>query len=156
MSVTTPHKNRLTRLLFYLWAAPASAIGCCIAFFAFCLGATWRVTDGVVEVGGGRFSSLVRLLPHVLRFEAITLGHVVLGLNHTVLETHRFHEHIHVRQYERWGILFFPLYLISSIMQFLRGRHPHHCNYFERQACQYTVPATVLPDANNRSFRTGL
>ena len=42
------------RILLYAWAAPASAIGCCIAIFALCLGATWCIVGGVVEIGGGQ------------------------------------------------------------------------------------------------------
>ena len=79
-----------------------------------------------------------------IRFEAITLGHIVLGLNHTVLETHRLHEHAHVRQYERWGMLFFPLYLGSSLAQLLRGRDPHCYNHFERKAFMNAASATKL------------
>jgi hypothetical protein len=73
-------------------------------------------------------------LPRTLRFEAITFGHIVLGLDHSVLEMHRAHEHAHVRQYERWGVLFFPLYLGSSLVQLLRGRDPHGRNHFEQEA----------------------
>jgi hypothetical protein len=79
-----------------------------------------------------------------MRFEAITFGHMVLGLNHGVLETNRLHEHAHVRQYERWSLLFFPLYLGSSLAQLLRGRDPHHQNYFERQA--YLLAASAMAD----------
>jgi hypothetical protein len=141
MSIITSSTSRLIRFLLYVWALPASAIGCCIAVSALCLGATWRMVDGVIEVGGGRFASLVGLLPRVMRFDAITFGHIVLGSNHTVIEANRLHEHAHVRQYERWGLLFFTLYLGSSLAQLLRGRDPHHQNYFERQAYQHAKSA---------------
>lgn len=150
MSIITSPTNRLIRFLLYAWAAPASAIGCCIAVFVLCLGATWCIVDGIVEVGGGRLASLVRLLPRAIRFEAITLGHIVLGLNHTVLETHRLHEHAHVRQYERWGMLFFPLYLGSSLAQLLRGRDPHCHNHFEQEAFMNAASATVMPNIRTR------
>jgi len=150
MSIITSPTNRLIRFLLYAWAAPASAIGCCIAVFVLCLGATWCIVDGIVEVGGGSLASLVRLLPRAIRFEAITLGHIVLGLNHTVLETHRLHEHAHVRQYERWGMLFFPLYLGSSLAQLLRGRDPHCHNHFEREAFMHAASATVMPNTRTR------
>lgn len=101
--------------LRYVWA---------VAIIACALGATARVTDGVIEVAGGRMASLASSAPSSLRILAITFGHVVLGLNHDVLVEHRVHEHAHVRQYERWGVLFFPLYLGSSGVQLIRGRHP--------------------------------
>jgi hypothetical protein len=144
----TSHRNSLLRFLLYAWAAPASAIGCCVSVFALCLGATWRVVDGVAEVGGGRISCILRLLPPAMRFEAITFGHIILAINHTALETHRLHEHIHVHQYERWGLLFFPLYLCSSLRQVLRGRDPHYDNYFEREA--YRRAASSLAMLKNR------
>jgi hypothetical protein len=39
-----------------------------------------------------------------------------------------------VRQYERWGALFFVLYAVSSLCQWLRGRDPYWHNRFEREA----------------------
>jgi len=143
MHILNSHENPLIRFLLYVWAAPASAIGCCAALFALCRGATLRIVDGVVEIGGGKIAPAVRLLPRALHFEAITLGHIVLGLNHTVLETHRLHEHAHVRQYERWGMLFFPLYLGSSLAQLLRGRNPHSYNHFEREASMNAASSTT-------------
>ena len=149
MSIVASFTSRLVRFLQYAWAAPATAIGCCLAVSALCLGATCRIVDGIIEVGGGRFATLVRLLPRVMRFEAITFGHMVLGLNHGMLENHRSHEQEHVRQYERWGLLFFPLYFGSSLAQLLRGRDPHHQNYFERQAYLNAAAVTVIADTYN-------
>jgi hypothetical protein len=123
-------------LLRRLWAAPATAIGLALAGIACLLGATARVEQGVLEVAGGRLASSLRFLPKAMRILAITFGHVVLGVSHSVLAQERIHEHAHVRQYERWGVLFFPLYLGSSGAQLVRGRHPYHDNAFERQACQ--------------------
>ncbi len=150
MSILASPTSRLVRIISYAWAAPATAIGSCIAVFALCLGATWRIVDGIIEVGGGRFASLVRLLPRSMRFEAITFGHIILGLNHTVLATHRLHEHAHVRQYERWGMFFLLLYVLSSLMQLLRGRDPHNRNYFEREAYRHAEAATAMADTRLR------
>jgi hypothetical protein len=41
------------------------------------------------------------------------------------------HELVHVRQYERWGFLFFPLYLAGSLRALLRGGHAYRDNPFE-------------------------
>ena len=70
------------------------------------------------------------------RFDAITLGHVVIGASPAALARCRAHERVHVRQYERFGVLFFPLYAASSALQWLRGRDPYWDNRFERQARQ--------------------
>jgi hypothetical protein len=41
---------------------------------------------------------------------------------------------VHVRQYERWGPLFVPAYLVSSLVLWLRGRDPYWDNPFEVEA----------------------
>ena len=126
--------NYLGRLMCYAWAAPATAVGLVAALFASLLGAGACLFDGVLEISGGRLAGWVGRLPRVLQFEAITLGHVILGTTHAALCELRSHERVHVRQYERWGLLFFPLYLGSSLVQWLRGRHPYLDNRFEREA----------------------
>ena len=121
-------------LLRYAWASPATAAGILFAIPALCVGATVRLVDGVIEVAGGRTARLIALLPAAARFAAITFGHVVIGTDHAGLARLRGHEHIHVRQYERWGGLFLPLYCASSAIQWLRGRDPYRDNWFEREA----------------------
>jgi hypothetical protein len=121
-------------ILRYVWAMPATAAGILLAGWACARGATAVVTDGVLEVAGGHLGQTISRLPRCLQFSAITLGHVVIGVSHDMLAQCRVHERVHVRQYERWGILFFPLYFGSSLLQLLRGRSPYWHNYFERQA----------------------
>jgi hypothetical protein len=121
-------------LLRYAWAFPATVVGLLLALVALLIGAKGRWIDGVLEVAGGRVVFLISLLPRRLQFVAITFGHVILGLDHAVLQCVRPHEHVHVRQYERWGLLFFPLYLGSSLRQLLNGRDPYLNNHFEREA----------------------
>lgn len=121
-------------ILRYAWALPATMLGVVFGTCARLSGATAVVRDGVIEVAGGRIAQAISLLPRSLQFSAITLGHVVIGVNHDVLRECRVHERVHVRQYERWGILFFPLYFGSSLLQLLRGRSPYWYNYFEREA----------------------
>jgi hypothetical protein len=118
----------------YVWALPATAVGLLFTAIALCAGATIRFVDGVIEVAGGQLGRIVSLLPASARFVAITFGHVIIGTDHTVLWRVRSHEHVHIRQYERWGLLFFPLYVVSSLVQLLHGRHPYLNNCFEREA----------------------
>ena len=124
----------ISRLLAYLWAAPATAVGMLLALIAVCGGARTRVFLGVLEVSDGVLDALPRLSFGVLRFDAITFGHVVLGRTPALLDSVRAHEHVHVRQYERWGVLFFVLYVGSSVWQLLRGRDPYRHNHFEFEA----------------------
>lgn len=118
----------------YLWVAPCTAVGALPALLLWAAGASVRRVTGVVEVAfdndrlpGAR---LLALLP----FSAITLGHIVLARTHACHTAVRSHERVHVAQYERWGPLFFVLYLGSSAWQLLRGRRPYIDNHFERQA----------------------
>ncbi len=67
----------------------------------------------------------------------MTLGHVILGLDPRVLDLVREHEHAHVRQYERWGIVFVPAYLGCSLWLWIRHRNPYLDNPFEVEA--YTI-----------------
>ena len=126
--------SRISLALRYIWAAPATLVGIALAFPACACGARARVRKGVIEVGGGRLASVLSSLPTSMRLLAITFGHVVLGVSHDVLEEERVHEHVHVRQYEQWGVLFFPLYLGSSLFQWAQGRNPYLDNVFEKQA----------------------
>ena len=125
--------------LRYLWASPATAVGTILAALAMCAGATLRPVDGAIEVAGGRLFRVLSLLSPPPRFVAITLGHMILGIDHIVLSRVRVHEHVHVRQYERWGALFFPLYAGSSVIQVVRGRNPYLNNVFEREAYAKSV-----------------
>jgi hypothetical protein len=121
-------------LVAHAWAAPATLVGLVLLVAARAGGARVRAVDGTLEVAGGRVGAAAARLPRTLRFNAITFGHVILGLDEDALHWCRAHERVHVRQYERWGIFFFPLYLGSSLVQWARGRRPYWDNHFEREA----------------------
>lgn len=118
----------------YAWASPATLLGLAFSIPFLCSGARARTVDGVLEVAGPNVARLVSRLPSALRFAAITFGHVIIGVNRETLAYCRPHEHVHVRQYERWGVFFFPIYLASSLHQFVLGRDPYRDNCFEREA----------------------
>jgi hypothetical protein len=117
----------------YLWAAPCTLLGLLVALPWLGAGARARCVDGVLEVAFSGYPLQQRWV-HRLPFSAMTLGHVVLGVSHGELARLRAHEHAHVRQYERWGILFFPAYGLSSVQQFACGRGLYWNNRFEVQA----------------------
>jgi hypothetical protein len=121
-------------LLRYAWALPATIMALPLVVVAVSAGAAIHFVDGVIEVGGGRAGRAVARLPAALRFSAMTLGHVILGIDQQSLRSARRHEQVHVRQYERFGVLFFVLYAGSSVAQLLRGRRPYFDNCFEREA----------------------
>ncbi|WP_235559624.1 MULTISPECIES: hypothetical protein [unclassified Methylophilus] len=118
------------RLLILLWTLPTTLIGMLAAGVWMLFGAKARLAHGVVEVHGGRFAYWMMRRG----FAAMTLGHVILGFSATRLEQLRPHEHVHVRQAERWGILFIPAYLLAGLWQGLRGRHIYYDNPFELEA----------------------
>jgi hypothetical protein len=122
------------RILRYLWAAPYTALGVLLGVAAVLCGGQWRTHQGVLEFFGGRLGRAVGRAPRSLGFSAMTLGHVILAVDRSALVQLRQHERVHVRQYERWGPLFIPAYVLSSLMQLLRGRNPYRENHFERQA----------------------
>jgi len=123
------------RVIQYLWAGPYTFLGLLLAASAFLGGASGRIYDGTLEVAGGCFGVWISRLPVSWRLYAVTLGHVIVGVSPDSLSVHRRHEHVHVRQYERWGPMFIPVYLASSLVQWLRGRDPYRDNCFEREAC---------------------
>ena len=120
--------------LAYLWASPWTALGLLFGALAWLGGATLRRVDGTLEIAGGALARLATRAPARAPFVAITFGHVILGIDHATLARLRRHEHAHVRQYERWGPLFVPLYLGSSLWHGLRGGAPYRDNAFEREA----------------------
>ena len=130
---------KAARLLRYLWAAPYTVLGLMLGGVGMLFGAKARRHHGVVEIFGGGIGQRLARLPEPLRFSAMTLGHVILAVDRSALAQLRQHEHVHVRQYERWGPAFVPAYLLSSLLQLLRGRNPYRENHFERQA--YAVVA---------------
>jgi len=123
------------RLLLYLWVSPGSAVGLLAAGLALCRGGRWQIVDGVLEVHGGDLTKLLsRFSPFLSTISAITLGHVVIGAGLDELERTREHERVHVRQYERWGPLFIPAYLLAGIWVWFRGGSPYFDNPFEVEA----------------------
>lgn len=122
------------RLLGRAWAAPYSALGLILGLVMVLLGGHMQVRAGALEFGGGHLGRLASRLRAPFCFSAITLGHVILGVDQATLAAVRTHEQVHVRQYERWGPLFIPAYLLSSLVQLALGRRPYRDNRFEREA----------------------
>ena len=132
-------RRAVGRAAAYVWAAPNSALGALGGLAVLCLGGRLRLVSGAAEFHGGLAGRFFGSLPAPFRFGAITLGHVILGVSHAELVAVRTHERVHVRQYERWGVLFLPAYALSSGWQIVRGRCAYRDNVFERQA--YAVGA---------------
>jgi hypothetical protein len=113
------------RLARYLWAGLYSLVG--LLFLPFFKRA--RVTRGVVLGEGAEWPGKLGW-----RYSAITLGHVVLSTREQISQETFEHELVHVRQYERWGPLFIPAYLVASLVALIKRRHYYKDNFFEAQA----------------------
>ena len=135
----------LLRTLVYLWALPTTLLGLLFVLPTLVSGGGARVVAGVLEIHGGvtrwflRYGTLLRG-----GASAMTLGHVVLGVDRLALELTRDHERVHVRQCERWGPLFVPAYVAASLVVLFRGGNPYRDNPFEREAYDNT---TAPPDS---------
>lgn len=133
MAVSGRSPDKVARTLWRwglrLWASPTSVLGLVAALVLLPLGARARRVDGVLEIAAMR-----RLPRRAWPFEAITLGHVIIGTHAAVLERLRTHEQVHVRQCERWGPLFLPVYLLAGAWQWARGRDAYWDNPFEVEA----------------------
>ena len=116
-----------------VWASPCSLVGLLLGLIILLLGGKARC-GGAIEFclreGVANCGNVERSLP----YRAITFGHVIIAVTAEELECIRAHELVHVQQYERWGIFFFPAYLGSSLWQLLRGRRAYRDNHFEVQA----------------------
>lgn len=104
-----------------VWAAPWSLLG---AFLGLSF-RSHRIVRGVLLCEGATWPRRLGW-----KYRAITFGHVVLcvdRIDDATLE----HELVHVRQYETWGPLFVPVYLIASLSARARGRDAYRDNRFE-------------------------
>ena len=128
----------MPRPIRYVWAFfPGTLVGLVCVPLAMLGGGEARVVRGCVEVHGGLISRVLRRgMPWVGVYgaAAMTLGHVILGRDQACLDRSRDHEHVHVRQYERWGPLFLPAYFAASFVAWRRGLNPYLDNRFEREA----------------------
>jgi hypothetical protein len=104
------------RVLLYVWTLPNTLLGLVLGALSF---RAPRVIAGILAFEGSTGSLWV-----VRRFRrsAVTYGHVVLSARPLQgrLLAHELH---HVRQYERLGILYIPVYVLIWLFTGYR-RHP--------------------------------
>ncbi len=124
----------LLPLIQYVWTSPYTLLGLGFGMIGCCFGGRAQVRAGVVEFYDGGVKWMMTRLPGGQFTLAITFGHTILGQTQASLDIAREHEHVHVRQYERWGLLFGPAYLLCSLVLWLTGGRPYRDNPFEREA----------------------
>ena len=125
----------LRRVLTYCWALPNTLLGLFFVPVVWFTGGRVCLLEGVIEIHGRAVAWVLR---HAVPLHggalAITIGHVVLGRDARALARSRAHERVHVQQYETWGPLFVPAYLVHGLLAYWRGGHPYWDNPFERDA----------------------
>jgi hypothetical protein len=117
-----------------LWAAPWTLAGIGVGLVAVATGGGAQKVGRVWEFHGGWLQWLLRRVPIAGGAAAMTLGQVVIARTEYDLEISREHELVHVAQYERWGPLFVPAYLLCSAWLWVKGLDPYLDNPFEVEA----------------------
>jgi hypothetical protein len=120
------------KALSLLWASPWTLLGLLIGLVGLATGGRARWRGPVVEFYGGVVAWLLHRFPGTP--VAMTLGHTILGRTAAALDVAREHELVHVRQYERWGPLMVPAYLLCSLLLWLARKDAYRDNPFEREA----------------------
>ena len=140
----------MPRLLRYLWAGPTTLIGIALAIASLRRGHV-AIVDGVIEAHSPFLKrALASLTPLARGADAMTLGHVVIGRDAHALELSRTHERVHVRQYESWGPLFVPAYLLAGFCALARGGHPYFDNKFEQEARERCNEKRITKNENEK------
>lgn len=132
-----PVARLILKAVVMAWSAPNTLVGLSLLVL-FGRGARIAWVDGALEAwGSGIRLMFARYSP--IGASAMTLGHVVLGTDQTILAMARDHERVHVRQAERWGPFFLPAYLGFSLFLWIRGKDVYRHNPFEIAAYGKTV-----------------
>ena len=133
----------LKRLFLLIWVAPNSLLGILVGLFGLLTGGKVQLKRGCLEFSGGVVAWMLQRLPPG-GFLAMTLGHTIVGQSESGLAVARDHEHVHVKQYERWGPFFIPAYLSCSAVLWLQNRDCYRENPFEVEAYEVSDPAQPL------------
>jgi hypothetical protein len=128
------------RLWRYLWPFPITMFGLILAGIVKASGGACSRHGNALEASNGAASRLLWLMNPWGNIEAITLGHVILARDTDTAARLRTHEHTHVRQYERWGMIFPFAYLASSAIAVMKGGDAYRDNVFEREAFAVQFP----------------
>jgi hypothetical protein len=119
-----------------LWAAPCSLLGLMIAAALMLAGGRMRYSKGALECALGNESAFAEYMLRHQNTVAFTMGHVILAWRAEDLQRWHAHERVHVKQYERWGVLMLLAYPAASLWAWLQGKDPYSANHFEQEAYQ--------------------
>jgi hypothetical protein len=107
---------------------------------------------GCLEFHGGLVTRLLKSqLTGGRGILAMTLGHTIIGQDPEGLRLAREHEQVHVRQYERWGPFFIPVYLGCSFLLWFQKKDVYRDNPFEVEAYRIADPHRSINDDRGSS-----
>jgi hypothetical protein len=109
-----------------VWALPVSIVAVALLPLAIWR-ADWHVRNGVLEITSPALSWFLRgpwfrALAGGSGFAAATIGQVIVARDAQCMASCRIHEHVHVRQCERWGMFFPFAYVGAGLWIALRKR----------------------------------
>ncbi len=125
--------QKIMIIVGYVWTSPNTMLGIAFGLLGLLSGGGLQFSRGCIEFYGGWVTSTLRRLPP-RGAAAMTIGHTILGVDPGVLRRCRDHEHVHVRQYQRWGPFFIPAYLLCSLYLWWFDRDYYLENPFEVEA----------------------
>lgn len=126
------------RYFFLLWTFPNTLLGLLIGSVGLLTGGKCQAKKGCLEFHGGFVKKFLQLMPTGSGALAMTIGHTILGQTKAALDITRDHEHVHVRQFERWGPFFIPAYFLASGIAWMKGGDSYRDNVFEIEAYDTT------------------
>jgi hypothetical protein len=124
------------RMACWLWPIPWTLLGLAIGIVGCISGGRIGWYNGTIVCWGPRLNRLLQCVPISGGASAITLGHTILARSESDMVRTHDHELVHVRQYQRWGILFVPAYFIASLWLWYSGQDCYRENPFEKEAFQ--------------------
>lgn len=134
------HRRQLQRPLIWIgtilgmfWALPLTLVGLLFALPVFAWRGHAQLIRGrtVALLVRGPFADMVLSRHPFGAMTAMALGHVIIAEHQGLSSRVLMHELEHVRQAQRWGIIFPFAYLASSAWAGIRGRDAYWHNRFE-------------------------
>ena len=145
-----PAVSAVAQSIKLLWVLPVSL--CALPLLPLAVWrARWHVCDRVLEISSPALAWFLRgpwfrAMSGGEGFAAATIGHVIVARDAECLDRCRIHEHVHVRQSERWGVLFPLAYLSAGLYAALTAkqwRAYYWNNRFEREARDAEISSTL-------------
>jgi hypothetical protein len=118
----------------YLWPSPYTIFGLLVFFIPIRGARSLLVHRGTIGVIGPAIECLLVRVPIIGGAAAMTFGHSILAKDRDTFYSTWDHERVHVDQYQRWGLLFVPMYLGVGLWLKIRGKDPYWDNPFEIEA----------------------